>query len=236
MPVDGGELRQLTTAPENDSSIRLSPDGSTIAFRSLRNGNSEIWTMPATGGPAQQITHDQAPKYWPRWSPDGQTLAYVAQDSLSKLDLWLIPAQGGEAKQLTKTQEDLFNILWWPDGQSLVTTSWKPHDIARILRFAITGGPPELLTEPDLELIAPDDLRWSADKKHIYFHHFRDSWLGAMNIWSLSVADGSTRQLTDFSGQPGILGRAFAADGTYFYFTWVETTGDIWVMDVEREE
>ena len=56
------------------------------------------------------------------------------------------------------------------------------------------------------------------------------------NIWSLSVADGSARQLTDFSGRPGILGRNFATDGTYFYLTWVEDSGDIWVMDVEQEE
>ena len=58
----------------------------------------------------------------------------------------------------------------------------------------------------------------------------------ASNIWSLSVADGAVRQLTDFSGRYGRLGRSFATDGQYFYFTWQEHTGDIWVMDVQKED
>jgi Tol biopolymer transport system component len=78
-----------------------------------------------------------------------------------------------------------------------------------------------------------DDLRWSLDQTQINFIGSKD---GARNIWSLSVADGAVRQLTDFSGRYGSLGRDFATDGAYFYFTWREHTGDIWVMDVEREE
>ena len=159
-------------------------------------------------------------------------MAYVAQDNLSKLDLWVVPAQGGEARQVTTAQGNLYSLLWWPDGQSLVT--WGDEYTESLLRFSITGGPPKLLTKP--ALFAPDDLRWSADKKHLYFNFFHDSALTTKNIWSLSVEDGSLRQLTDFSGRPGILGKHFTTDGTYFYFIWGEDTGDIWVMDVEREE
>ena len=36
-------------------------------------------------------------------------------------------------------------------------------------------------------------------------------------------------------GGMGVVYKA-EADGTYFYFTWREHTGDIWVMDVERED
>lgn len=96
-------------------------------------------------------------------------MAYVARDSVSKLNLWLVPAQGGEARQVTRAQGDLFNLLWWPDGQSLVTVSNEPDGI---LRFAITGDSPEHLTEPGS--FAPDDLRWSEDKKHIYFNLYGD--------------------------------------------------------------
>ena len=51
-----------------------------------------------------------------------------------------------------------------------------------------------------------------------------------------SPVDGSVRQLTDLRGRYGRLGRYFAHDGTYLYFNWIEDTGDLWVMDVEREE
>jgi len=230
MPATGGELRQLTNAPEDDDSIGLSPDGNTLAFVSERSGKREIWTMPVTGGPARQLTTDEFPKFWPRWSPDGQTIAFHASDSNSNLDFWIVPAQGGETKQITTTGF-VFYALWWPDGQSLVSTGRVSH--IGLWRFPIAGGDPEALTAPGfIGRAVQNDLRWSANKAEIYFMNNLDE---AVNIWSLSVADGALRQLTDFSGRYGRLGRGFSTDGTYLYFTWLEHTSDIWVMDVEQE-
>ena len=226
MPTAGGELRQLTTAPEDDASGHLSPDGSRLAFVSERSGKREIWTMPATSGPARQITNHPYPKFWPRWSPDGQTIAFQASDSTSNLNLWIVPAQGGEARQITNVGL-VFYSLWWPDGQSLVSS-----DRGRLWRFPVAAGAPESLTTPGV-WVTPNDLRWSSDKTQIYFIGVKNR---AGNIWSLSVADGAVRQLTDFTGRSGRLGRDFATDGTYLYFTWQEHTGDIWVMDVEQED
>ncbi|MCH8957392.1 hypothetical protein IIA28_19070, partial [candidate division KSB1 bacterium] len=142
----------------------------------------------------------------------------------------IVPAQGGKAKQITEVKQ-VFFPLWWPDGQSLVSIGIVSH--YDMWRFPIADGAPEPLTTPEFELTHADDLRWSSDQTQIYFIHSFD---GAVNIWSLSVADGAVRQLTDFSGRYGRLGRSFTTDGTYLYFTWLEHTGDIWVMDVEQEE
>ncbi|MCG8607980.1 hypothetical protein MJD09_23710, partial [bacterium] len=226
MPATGGELHQLTSAPAYDNSVRLSPDGSTLAFVSERSGRREIWTMPSSGGAARQITNHQYPKYWPRWSPDGQTIAFVASDTNSNLNFWIIPAQGGEARQVTSVGL-VFSPLWWPDGKSLVSS-----DRRQLHRFPIAGGEPELLSTPGVRA-RQDGLRWSSDKTQIYFLGHKDR---ATNIWSRSLETGALRQLTDFSGRYGRLGRDFATDGTYLYFTWREHTGDIWVMDMEREE
>ncbi|MFQ5641547.1 MAG: protein kinase, partial [bacterium] len=226
MPVTGGERYQLTNTTEKYLDLHLSPDGRTLAFKSERSGRPEIWTMPASGGPAKQITNYPFEKSWPRWSPDGQTIAFHSTDSTSNLSLWIVPAQGGDARQVT-THGLLFYPLWWPDGKSLVSS-----DRSRLHRFPIAGGEPRLLTTPGVE-VRQDDLRWSSDNKHIYFLGNKDS---AINIWSLSVDNGSLRQLTDFSGRQGRLGRNFATDGSYFYFTWRDHTGDIWVMDVEKED
>ncbi len=40
------------------------------------------------------------------------------------------------------------------------------------------------------------------------------------------------RQLTDFVGRPGYLGRLNDTDGEFLYFTWNEDHGDLWVMEV----
>ncbi len=51
--------------------------------------------------------------------------------------------------------------------------------------------------------------------------------------WSLLLEDRTERLVADLSGKPGNPGDlAFATDGEYLYFTWEETLGDIWVMDV----
>ena len=162
MPATGGELHQLTNAPEDDGSIGLSPDGNTLAFVSERSGKREIWTMRVTGGPARQLTTDGFPKFWARWSPDGQTIAYHASDSNSNLHFWIVPAQGGETKQITAIG-NVFYPAWWPDGQSLVTAASVSHD--GLWRFPIAGGEPEALTEQGLVgRAAVNDLRWSANK------------------------------------------------------------------------
>ena len=104
----------------------------------------------------------------------------------------------------------------------------------QLWRFPITGGSPEHLTSAELKGVNEWDLRWSSDKKQIYFLRQSDE---TQNIWSLSVADGSVQQLTNFSGRGGgHMDGNFATDGTYLYFTWHKVTGDIWVMDVEQED
>ena len=133
-------MRQLTNSPEDDDSIALSPDGSTLAFMSERSGKRELWTMPAIGGPARQITHDQSPKFWPRWSPDGENIAFQAADNnSSNLSLWIVPAQGGKAKQIIVAKE-VYQPLWAPDGHTLFSIGTVSH--WGLWRFPIAGGPP----------------------------------------------------------------------------------------------
>ncbi|MEN8149918.1 MAG: hypothetical protein ABFS86_08850, partial [Planctomycetota bacterium] len=50
-PVDGkGPALRLTLHEAQDTLPRVSPDGSTVAFSSVRNGNYDIFTVPITGG------------------------------------------------------------------------------------------------------------------------------------------------------------------------------------------
>ena len=43
--------------------------------------------------------------------------------------------------------------------------------------------------------------------------------------------------MAKFDGRRGRLAlQALATDGEHLYFSWQEDIGDIWVMDVEKEE
>ena len=74
---------------------------------------------------------------------------------------------------------------------------------------------------------------WLSDGQHIYFHGNREQ---RGTIWMLSLENGSERPLTALTGRRGNLGTyALATDGDYIYFTWEDSLGDLWVMDVIRE-
>ena len=49
MKTDGTDPRQLTTNTANDGDPSFSPDGSKIAFVSVRDGNLEIYVLNADG-------------------------------------------------------------------------------------------------------------------------------------------------------------------------------------------
>src|SRR5437868_7604609 len=54
--VKGGRATPLTSHIETDAYPVFSPDGKWVAFASKRNGNWDIFAIPAEGGSARQLT------------------------------------------------------------------------------------------------------------------------------------------------------------------------------------
>jgi serine/threonine protein kinase/sugar lactone lactonase YvrE len=72
---DGTGLRQLTDGGQMDRCPRWSPDGSQIAFCSVRTGKRQIWTIKPDGSSLERRT--DAPgdgARLPIWLPDGRVL------------------------------------------------------------------------------------------------------------------------------------------------------------------
>jgi Tol biopolymer transport system component len=62
----------LTRNPAFEADPAWSPDGRSIAFRSTRDGNPEIYVMNADGSGQRNLTRSPADEGWIAWSP-GQT-------------------------------------------------------------------------------------------------------------------------------------------------------------------
>jgi len=58
---------------------------------------------------------------------------------------------------------------------------------------------------------------------------------GRGNLYEREFGSSTDRQLTDFVGRSGYLGRESDTDGEFLYFTWSEDHGDLWVMDVDKD-
>ncbi len=73
----GQNVKRLTVHKARDVYPRFSPDGKWIAFSSERNGNMDVFVIPAEGGSAKQLTFHSADDTVQGWSPDGTTVLFA---------------------------------------------------------------------------------------------------------------------------------------------------------------
>ncbi len=223
--LDSGELRQVTHHPAGDWDPHLSPDGKGVVFHSMRSGNRDVWVLSEIGKTPRQLTPHAVSDTSPVWSPDGRKIAFSSPRS-GVWETWVILLEGGEPMQLTAGPVEPGYATWSPDGRWVATSGVSQSGLWRV---PSEGGDEELITQGPA-----GRALYSPDGSHIYFIG-RDQTAG--NLWAVSLADGSERPLTDFSDKRGGLGaEAIATDGTYLYFTWEDSVGDIWVMDVVTDE
>ncbi|MGW3816672.1 S41 family peptidase [Streptomyces sp. NPDC005046] len=103
-PLDGGGRAWRISAdnvPVNHP--RISPDGTTVAWTSTRDGAPEAHIASLAGGPAKRLTYWGSSKTQVRgWTPDGQVLALSTQGQASLRRTWArsVPLDGGPATTL----------------------------------------------------------------------------------------------------------------------------------------
>ena len=106
MPISGGDARALSTGMAFDSQPRYSPDGSTLAFLSDRDGAENLWIMKADGTGAKALTKEkQASFASPAWTEDGQSVIVSRNvPGLRTFELWVYDTRGGSGIQITKAK------------------------------------------------------------------------------------------------------------------------------------
>jgi TolB protein len=77
-----------------------SPDGTTLAFTSNRDGNSEIYTVNRDGSGMRRLTNHPAIDVTPTWSPTGNQIAFTS-DRTGSPQIWVMNADGSEPHKIT---------------------------------------------------------------------------------------------------------------------------------------
>ena len=100
MNEDGTGLTRLTVNRVEDTSPAFSPDGSTIAFTSDRDGARDIFVMDANHGSNQaNLTNNSDHDHNPSWSPDGAKITFDSHRE--GFNLFVMNADGSGQARLT---------------------------------------------------------------------------------------------------------------------------------------
>lgn len=122
LPATGGRPNLVTpNAPSYWHG--WSPDGKTLVYCAERDGEFDVYSIPAGGGKETRLTSAKGLDDGPEYSPDGK-LIYFNSDRAGRMHLWRMKADGSDQEQLT---DDDFNN-WFPhpspDGRTLVFLSY----------------------------------------------------------------------------------------------------------------
>src|ERR1700681_821187 len=73
---NGGNVQRLTVHAARDIYPRFSPDRKWIAFSSDRNGNLDVFIIPAKGGEEKQLTYLSAYDNVLAWTQDSRNVLF----------------------------------------------------------------------------------------------------------------------------------------------------------------
>ncbi len=122
LPISGGDPKRIT---QNSPSYwhGWSPDGTTLAVVGQRNGDFDIYAIPAAGGAEKQLTTAKGLDDGPDYAPDG-SLIYFNSERTGQMQIWRMKPDGSAQEQITS---DEFNN-WFPhpspDGKWIVFLSY----------------------------------------------------------------------------------------------------------------
>ena len=127
--TDGSGLNRITSNTYPDLQPAWSPDGTRIAFSSIRgsgNGN-DLYVMDADGSNVRGVTDHFESDYGPDWGPNGEWLAFHSSRS-GYFDVYTIRADGTDLTRITDHASTDAGPRWSPNGGRLIFTSRRDGD------------------------------------------------------------------------------------------------------------
>ena len=165
------------------------PEKTQIAFRTRRNGLSEIFLMDIDGKNLQNLTKGIAEDGDPTWSPDGKRIAFWSKRGNG--GIYVMDADGKNIRLLTDHPEIAIGPAWSPDGQKIAFWARPPGIASDIYVMDADGGNVHPLTDNPA---SDTDPAWSPDGKQIAFRSTR----AGGGIYVMDADGGNVRRLTFF--------------------------------------
>ncbi|WP_413757158.1 S41 family peptidase [Streptomyces sp. MMBL 11-3] len=231
-PLDGGRAWRVSADNVPVNHPRISPDGTTVAWTSTRDGAPEVHVAPVDGGAAKRLTYWGSWKTQVRgWTPEGEVLALSTQGQASLRRSWAraVPLDGGPATTLP--YGPVGDVARGGPGTVLLSAPMG-REAAWWKRYR-GGTAGKLWIDREGEGEAGEFVRLHADLDGNLEY---PSWVGERIVFLSdhegvgavysSLADGS--DLRRHTGVEGFYARHAATDGTRVVYA---SAGQLWILD-----
>ena len=208
-PSDGTAAEEGIAAEAHQSSTRAPAAAAegTIAFRSDRDGEYEVYVMDAGGSGVGKPT--DLGLFGER-SPDERRSAFTSdRDEEGNLDVYVFyEGVPGFTRLTDDPGEDRF-VEWSPDGQRIAFTSERDGQVDIYVMNADGSGVTRLTDDPGENRFGG----WSPDGRRIAFDSDRD---GNFDVYVINVDGSGVTRLTDDPGKDYVGG--WSPDGRRIAF------------------
>jgi len=192
----GAETRLTWDASQHNASPIWSPDGRSVVFSSIRDGQVGLYQKPSDGSGIEELLFEsELPKAPMSWSPDGKHIVFGVQDPKTGADLWLLSLEDKEAKPFIATPYTETHAQISPDGRWIAYASDSVDDRREIHIQAFPSGAGHWQVSD----AGGDWPRWRADTKELIYHSLGPP--GSPSQTSIPVQNGPLYSVTvDGSG------------------------------------
>lgn len=220
IPTQSGLATRVTSSPDWEYVMALSPDRKKIAFGTTRHGGS-VYVVNVDGTGLLKLANvDSATLHnvaGVSWSPDGKKIVYAGKVN-GQYDVFLVNPDGTGKAQVTNDAYADITPVFTPDGTNLIVSSTRGTGSPgnrELWRITLTGLSVARLTQ------TPQDERWpsfSADGTRMLFHRWDyDSYTQTVllsNGWGQSPTPVLSHSSNDMFMYPSL-----SPDGTRFAYT-----------------
>ena len=182
LPFEGGIPTLIT--PMGPSYLHgWSPDLKYLAYCADRNGNYDIYIIPAKGGEEIRLTTAEGLDDGPEYSPCGKYIWFNSVRS-GLMQVWRMKADGSEQMQMTcdETRNSWFPHIS-PDGELVVYIAYKKGDVepgdhpanknVELLLMPAKGGEPKSIVSLFGGQGTLNVNTWAPDSKRFAFVSYR---------------------------------------------------------------
>lgn len=225
MPLPNGSPVQVTKDPAFDFVSGWTPDSKSILFYSLRTGTRDVFFADINDLSVRSIYESDEDLWFPTMSSDGQVIGF-AKGELFATDFEIVrrDEDGSWGDPRTVSTDTWTQNAYSPKGNLLALSYFRQ----RLEILDISVEPPKILHQ------IPGGSRvpvWSPDGKTVFFRRGQDG----VDIYAYDLKTGGVRHIFSSGGVMNSGNELFAADNEFLYFTKLEQSTNIWVLDLEYE-